>query len=164
MSILVIIRGFPNTGSDDLVKLLVKTQQDLLIYEPMVCRAGDFRGNEWTPESLHIAKIRCQELTRDAMQKNIRYIVAEDTNIVYKDMKPYFEMAKEFRYDVWCVESPKINMSVDQLFARSTYIPLSTLQKMKRRFATNKELSKIVRKNFPNVKFQFLGHEWSTIK
>jgi NEDD4-binding protein 2 len=94
-----------------------------------------------------------QAACEGSMLKQEEIIVIDNTNITWKDMKRYIELANEYGYRVVFVyPQTSWRMDANECFKRNTHdVPLEAIQRMVKRFIPHNELLKTVWNEFPNL-------------
>ena len=94
---LVILRGIPGCGKSTFAELMCG----------YICCADDFCVKdgkyEWTLENAPTAHLKCQEKCRNLMKINASLIIIANTCTTIKEMKPYFDLAKEYDYKIFSI-------------------------------------------------------------
>ena len=123
---IVLLRGLPGSGKSTVAELLAN--KDDLIFS-----ADDFFMIEgkyiFDVDKLHQAHIECQNNVKRAMIDGIAKIFVCNTNTTKKELKSYFDLAKEYEYLIisLIVENRHDSGSIHN-------VPEETLIKMKNRF------------------------------
>lgn len=122
---LTIIRGIPGSGKSTLAKSIAFATSGAIHLEADMwfCRNGTY---EFDRNKLHIAHQWCEQETYVGLQSG-QCVIVSNTFTTAKEMKPYFQMAKEF--DV----RPQV-ITVQGDFGSIHGVPDSTLEAMKKRF------------------------------
>jgi NEDD4-binding protein 2 len=125
MKTLFLVRGVPGSGKSTLVEALAAWDISADDYHT------DADGNyNWKPENVKKAHQWCQREVESAMQSNdIAHISVHNTFTQEWEMKPYFDLAKQYGYRVTTliVENRHGSTNVHN-------VPEETIQKMKDRF------------------------------
>lgn len=124
MKELFLIRGVPGAGKTTLTKSLnvdVRFSADMY----------HVNGNgvyDWKPQNVKLSHEWCQSQVITAMQEG-RSIAVDNTFTTFRELGPYFELAKRFEYRVTTliVENRHGNKSIHN-------VPEETIEKMKARF------------------------------
>lgn len=132
MKLLHIFRGVPGSGKstaaarevDEAKALSLSVSGPFEADTYMVDADGKYAFN---PKKLGFAHRRCQEDVRHAMFRGIEVVVTSNTNITFKEMQPYLDMAEEFGYEV------QITV-IESNFKSIHGVPDETIADMKRRF------------------------------
>jgi hypothetical protein len=68
----------------------------------------------------------------EACRVGLRYVVVDNTNLIFKEIRPYVEMAKKYGYEVEIVESDAPwRYDAEECAKRNTHgVPLETIKKM----------------------------------
>ena len=130
MKQLILLRGLPGSGKTTLAKFLENGLADCVAIS-----ADDYFTNTRTGDynfdinKLHLAHEYCRIHTRSAMVIDTESIVVHNTNTTSKEMKPYFDLAEEFGYNV-------VSLVVENRHGSENIhsVPEDTLLKMKERF------------------------------
>lgn len=126
---LYLIRGLPGSGKTTLAKELVSRlggvhfEADHFFYN----ESGDYN---FDASHLHRAHKECQRRTWEAMDSNIQNIIVSNTFTTEKEMQPYLDLARVYKYKVvtLIVENRHGNSSVHD-------VPEETMVKMRNRFS-----------------------------
>jgi len=122
---LFIVRGIPGSGKSTFAEQLAPTAQ--------ICTADDYHMNdgkyEWKPENVGKAHGWCQSKVDSLMSGDITPVVVANTSTTMKEMKPYYDLAEKYGYQVHSivVENRHGGINVHE-------VPEETLEKMKNRF------------------------------
>lgn len=122
--ILYLIRGIPWSGKSSLAKALGFTHLEADMYHL------DENGNyDWKPEKVKESHVWCQKQVINLMLESEQKIVVSNTFTQEWEMKPYFELAEKYGYQVFTiiVENRHGGKNVHN-------VPQETLEKMKNRF------------------------------
>lgn len=121
--ILLLFRGLPGAGKSTIAGI-IPLAIDLAADDYPELYDGGFR-----PELLPEAHEWCQDSVRISMEKEISPIAVHNTLTTERELKPYFDLAKEHGYTVvsLIVENRHGNTSVHN-------VPNDTMNKMEARF------------------------------
>ena len=121
--ILILTRGLPCAGKSAFAKLLGRA----------ICCADDYITRNgiylWKPETVSASHEWCQRKCRRFMKIGIERIIIANTNTTMREMKPYFDMAKQFGYKTYSVIVEKYHNSTN-----NHNVPEETIEKMVNRF------------------------------
>ena len=121
--ILILTRGLPCAGKSAFAKLLGRA----------ICCADDYITRNgiylWKPETVSASHEWCQRKCRRFMKIGIERIIIANTNTTMREMKPYFDMAKQFGYKTYSVIVEKYHNSTN-----NHNVPEETIEKMANRF------------------------------
>lgn len=113
--VLVLMRGLPSSGKSTRAKELSGGD------DTIVCSADDYFGetNEeyvknWCIEQLGNAHNWCRKNAKMLMQRQVPLVIVDNTNTVFREMMPYFDMAVQYQYNVR-VEEPTSPWWVEQI-------------------------------------------------
>ena len=127
---LIILRGVPGSGKTTVAELL----SDGALLDYPICCADDYFTDEngvynWYPSGIKKAHEASQAKCKTAMLHEVERIIVANTNTTEKEMKPYYDMAKEFGYKVF-------SLIVENRHGgeNSHEVPEATIEKMKNRF------------------------------
>jgi len=124
---LIIVRGLPGAGKSKFAKLISA-------HPDFVCTADDFlmvNGKyEWSPEKAGGAHLKCQAKCKTLMKSNIPLIIVANTSTTERELRPYYDLAKEFGYQVFSVIVENRHEGEN-----SHDVPEETLKKMFDRFS-----------------------------
>lgn len=122
---LVLIRGLPGSGKSTLAKTLCYNPDWMHFEADMFwMQDGEYK---FDATRLREAHEWCQEKTRDCLSQYIDVVVS-NTFTTVKEMRPYFEIAREF--DI----VPNVFVAQNN-FGNTHNVPEETLKKMRARFA-----------------------------
>jgi predicted kinase len=109
-----------------------------------VCSADDFflkaNGNyDWERNLLGAAHKQSYDRCEHFMQEGIETIYVDNTNITFRDMRPYLHLAKTYDYEVQFITiDDSFELSAEELAARNIHgVPAETIQRMKDNFEPN---------------------------
>lgn len=159
--VLVLMRGLPSSGKSTRAKELSGGD------DTIICSADDFFGetNEeyvknWCIEQLGNAHNWCRKNAKMLMQRQVPLVIVDNTNTVFREMMPYFDMAVQYQYNVrveeptspwwveqiapYLVEKEKNRKHLEKMCqflvaknAETHQVPLASMLKMMFRFAPN---------------------------
>lgn len=129
MSELILIRGLPGSGKSTLAKQLCRVHSTDVIYEADLYFMNAYGDYIFDANKLHQAHKWCQSVTKEALEDNCRVIVA-NTFTTIKELKPYFEIAKEFGI-------MPIVYHCENRFQSVHDVPEETMERMRARWATD---------------------------
>jgi predicted kinase len=121
---LILVRGIPGSGKSTFAELL---------NTKAICTADDYymHGGEyrWIPEDIGKAHEWCQRKCRRFMKKRIDRIVVANTSTTQRELKPYYDLARQHGYTVYCVivENRHEGVNIHE-------VPEAVLDKMRNRF------------------------------
>jgi NEDD4-binding protein 2 len=125
--VLYLVRGCPGAGKTTLAETLAGDEWPILA-------ADDYHTDEngvynFVPANAGKAHFSCQMKCKHRMRKGIEKIFVTNTFINDNQMKPYFEMAEKYGYDVFTmvVENRHGNKSIHD-------VPDSAVEDMKKSF------------------------------
>ena len=120
---LVLVRGVSGSGKSTFAELIT----------PHVFSADDYFMRdgkyEFNAEELGKAHFWCKLKTEEAMQRGIDKIAVANTFTTWKELKPYFELAKKYNYRVFSVVVENRHGSGDV-----HSVPPETLDRQEERF------------------------------
>jgi len=124
--ILIIVRGIPGSGKSSFAELIsfgknICTADDYFMVNGEYKYDGSKQGN---------AHAFCQYKCKVLMEENTIQIVVANTSVTEKELKPYYDLAKEFNYKVFSVivENRHEGQSIHN-------VPEEVIEKMKQRFS-----------------------------
>lgn len=138
MKALIILRGVPGCGKSTAAEILAlsKVCKDTFVFEKKdtICTADDYftekyGSYKWSREEVGAAHKWCQDKCREAMKNGEDRIFVANTNTRLKEMKVYYDMAKEYGYMV-------ISLVVENRHdgKNEHNVPAETITAMKDRF------------------------------
>jgi len=99
--ILIILRGIPGSGKTTFANYLANlTDSNAFAADDYFYKNGKYMFNAG---QLHMAHTMCQSNVRKAMKGNEHMITVHNTATTEKELKPYFDLANEFKYKVFSV-------------------------------------------------------------
>jgi len=121
--VLIILRGIPGCGKSTFAEVIGE----------FICTADDYflvNGEYmWDPKRLGDAHKACRDKVLWGMESNMAKIIVANTSTTVKEMKPYYEMAEKFGYEVFSVIVENRHGGVN-----THNVPEEALDKMKTRF------------------------------
>ena len=128
--ILLLLRGLPGAGKTSLASALEIRA---------VCSADDYVTRKgiynWKPETVGASHDWCQRKCRRFMKKQIDKIIIANTLTSDRELKPYYDLARQFGYTVFSVVVENRHDGTN-----SHDVPEATLEKMRNRLIENIEL------------------------
>lgn len=134
-NVLYLVRGLPGAGKTTFINTLMCMFEDGETYadhfeadQYFYDEAGNYN---FDVTKLGAAHTKCQRNTYEAMEAGADYIFVSNTFTTEKELKPYFQMAEDFKhYDVvvLTLENRHGNKSVHN-------VPEETMTKMRDRFS-----------------------------
>ena len=127
---LFILRGLPGAGKTTLAKLLAHVLPEGCEYSADAYFEDDAGNYNFDMTKLGTAHLECQRKVREAMKVETHNIIVHNTSTTEKEMKPYFDMAEEFGYQVisLVVENRHGSINVHN-------VPQEALDRMRARFS-----------------------------
>jgi len=126
---LIILRGIPGCGKTTVADMLSEG-----VFNYPVCCADDFFTDEngvynWYPGGIKKAHEMSQNKCKEAMESGVERVIVANTNTTEKEMKPYYDMAKQYGYRVF-------SMIVENRLNTTNVhgVPEETIEKMRKRF------------------------------
>lgn len=119
---LLLVRGTPGQGKS----FFAKQMFNYFHLETDMFFMDDSGNYNWQPELLGTAHLWCQSSTHELLRKGYNVVVS-NTFTTKKELKPYFEMAKEF-------DIIPVVIHCQNEFKSVHNVPEETIQKMKKRF------------------------------
>jgi predicted kinase len=132
MKQLILVRGIPGSGKSTLARNLVHTLMFTQLPETIRHFEADMyfedgQGNyNFDVAKLHQAHMWCQNKTREALAED-RCVVVSNTFTTIKELKPYFNLAKDFGI------VPIVYLAQNQ-FPNVHNVPAEKLEQMRNRF------------------------------
>ncbi len=107
--VLILLRGVPGSGKTTVADVLSTFSSNGILgsfeHKYTVCTADDYFMKDgeykWDPKFIGAAHKWCQDKCRKAMENGEYKVFVANTNTQMKEMKVYFDMAKEFGYKVF---------------------------------------------------------------
>lgn len=121
---LILVRGIPGSGKSSFAEFL--GTKAICTADDYVTRNGVY---SWSPDTIGKSHDWCQRKCRRFMEKHIDRIVVANTNTTERELKPYYDLARQFGYTVFSVviENRHGGKNVHD-------VPDYTLEKMANRF------------------------------
>jgi predicted kinase len=128
MTELILVRGIPGSGKSTLARSLCNLPDNVMArhYEADMYFEDEHGNYNFDVTKLHQAHTWCHNKTRDALEQN-RTVVVSNTFTTKKELKPYFDMAREFGI------VPIVYLAQNQ-FNNVHNVPADKLQAMRDRF------------------------------
>jgi predicted kinase len=145
---ILLMRGCPSSGKSYLANKIL--EEKIALGKTAVIRSTD---NYWYLEDgtykfdinkLSIAHKWNQLLCREDAENKIQYIIIDNTNLKFKDILPYLNIAKEFGYDVGEVipDTPWMQ-DAQECFKRNAHnVPFEVIERMQKTFRLFPSLKK----------------------
>lgn len=124
MKTIILLRGCPGSGKSSLSKLINAGLRVEADQYHMVDGIYDFKL-----ENIQAAHEWCQQQVNNGMRDGIETIVVSNTFTQLREMEPYFELAKKYKYRVSTLVTENRHRSKD-----IHNVPEGTIAKMKDRF------------------------------
>jgi predicted kinase len=123
---LIIIRGLPGSGKSSFAKLIDSNPD-------FICTADDFLMEDgkynWSPERAGMAHKKCQAKCENLMRLKFPKIIVANTSTTEKELKPYYDLARNYGYQVFSVIVENRHGGTNE-----HDVPETTLEKMLNRF------------------------------
>ena len=128
MTELILVRGIPGSGKSTLARSLCNLPDNVMArhYEADMYFEDEHGNYNFDVTKLHQAHTWCHNKTREALEQN-RTVVVSNTFTTKKELKPYFDMAREFGI------VPIVYLAQNQ-FNNVHNVPADKLQAMRDRF------------------------------
>src|SRR5688572_13117813 len=97
---LIILRGLPGSGKTTLASVLAGDSSPVFSIDDYFTTSGKYR---FEFDKNHLAYKQCEERTRSAMQQGLGKIFLDNVFSLEWEMEPYFQLAKEFNYEIFVV-------------------------------------------------------------
>lgn len=122
--VLILTRGLPGSGKSSFANLL--GTKAICTADDYVTRNGVY---DWKPETVATSHDWCQRKCKRFMKANVERIVVANTNTTEREMRPYYDLARQFGYAVFSViiENRHGGKNIHD-------VPEQTLEKMANRF------------------------------
>jgi predicted kinase len=123
---LTLVRGLPGSGKSTIATQLLADSPNAYHVETDMFFT-DYNGNyEWNRENITAAHKWCLEQARSGLKNNLDVFVSNTFTTVH-ELRPYFELAKEFEI------LPTVILCQND-WGSSHDVPLGTILNMKKRF------------------------------
>lgn len=128
---LILVRGIPGSGKSTLARSLCNLPDNVMArhYEADMYFEDEHGNYNFDVTKLHQAHTWCHNKTREALEQN-RTVVVSNTFTTKKELKPYFDMAREFGI----VPIVPIVYLAQNQFNNVHNVPADKLQAMRDRF------------------------------
>lgn len=124
---LILIRGLPGSGKSTLARKLTMSGQGEHVEADMYFTNDGENGYKFDPAKLRDAHEWCQQTADLLMQRGCNTVIVSNTFTLFKEMEPYYRLAREHDYQV-----QEIICSAN--FGSVHNVPEATIEKMARRF------------------------------
>jgi len=149
MKKIILNRGIPGSGKSTLAdKIFCELELDV---KSLICSTDEYwiRPDgvyDWNPKLVKQAHEWNQELFNYCLISEFELVIVDNTNITWKEMKPYVKLALGRGYDIEFQEPDTPWMfDVDELFKRNIHsVPKETIQNMANRYISQQELFDII--------------------
>jgi predicted kinase len=136
---LIIMRGLPGSGKSHRANnlCLFYRSKDC---DAVICSADDFfligSNYEFDASQLDLAHTHCKSMCAEYMKKDYDYIIIDNTNITFKEIIPYLELAVRFKYKVELLESNSVwAWNAEECFKRTVHgVPLDKIKEMLKKY------------------------------
>lgn len=139
---IIILRGIPGSGKSSYAKRLISKLNGIFGLRVSVCSADDYfiddSGNYvFDREKLGHAHGYCKREVESGCRSGADYIVVDNTNTRYREMRPYHNIAEKYDYEVIVrVIGNFDSESIKTYAARNVHnVPISVIENMAKRFA-----------------------------
>ena len=142
---ILINRGIPGSGKSESVFQYTR-RNDIDISDTLVCSTDHYSECHgvyvFDIERLGLFHRLNKEDVERACQREIHYIFVDNTNITWKEIKPYVEIGLEYGYSIEILEpETEWRYDVDACFKRNQHeVPLETIQKMREKWVDSSEI------------------------
>lgn len=108
----------------------------------------------WNPSALAAAHQVNQAKAKVAMERDIDFIIIDNTNTTYGELEPYLKCVDHTKYEVVLLEpSTEWKLNPDELGKKNTHnVPWDVIKKQLNRYQSNALCYNQIRKNFPDIK------------
>jgi len=138
IKVIVIFRGIPGSGkSTECCKFRKFCHNNRIPCQ--ICSADNYfeNGEKYLFDKSKLAEAHdfCRDLCLKCMEKAVSVICIDNTNTTYKEMKPYLDLAKEYGYTWFLVDSGIQYASTDICHRRCVHnVPYNTIFSMANRY------------------------------
>lgn len=144
MKKLILLRALPGAGKSTLAQKIYKESNTLHPIDQVIFSTDNehmkFIGDKWEyvfqPDKLFYFHKKNQANALNAMGLGKDFVIVDNTNTTFEEMKPYIIGAFIFGYDVEMVEPETAwRYDIEELTKRNAHgVPIEAIRKMKQRF------------------------------
>lgn len=137
---MLILRGLPGSGKNYYIdKYLDDKYEQTNYFQWVHCSADDYfcAGNVylWSSSLLGAAHTRSQEMAKQACIKGIELVIINNTNVTFKEMTRYIEIAENYDYEVKIIDLYDSGLTDQQLAERNSHnVPIEVIAHMRAKY------------------------------
>lgn len=145
MKQIIVLRGLPGSGKTTLANHILSANEndsDIIVLstdDRITTPRGQYM---WSGKYLHLSHSLNKEMCREAMNRQYGTIIIDNTNTTAREIKPYFDLAKEFGYQFSLLEPATKwkNNPVECAKKNKHGVSQKIIEKMLARYQTSQEV------------------------
>ncbi len=150
MNTLIIMRGLPGSGKTTLAKKLKEKYLDVAYHSTDLFFINNLNEYKFDFQKIGDAHLWNQGQCEISMNTNyFEYVIVDNTNTTYKELKPYCQMAARLGYKVELYTIQPKKEDLDLYSKRNLHgVPLTSIQRMYDRWQSDDEVVKFIERDF----------------